>query len=70
MSNMFRSNTNSGSFNNGGSDSIKDWDVSNVKIFKQMFDGARDFNQPLNDCIFIDDCQNIDIFNVQKCKGI
>ena len=61
MSNMFRSNTNSGSFNNGGSDSIKDWDVSNVKIFKQMFDGARDFNQPLNDWILRDDGQNIDM---------
>lgn len=33
-------------FNNGGSDSIKDWDVSNVQFFNSIFSNSR-FNQPL-----------------------
>jgi len=41
-------------FNNGGSDGIKDWDVSNVQYFGVttdspfgMFTNAREFNQPI-----------------------
>jgi hypothetical protein len=34
-------------FNNGGSDSIKNWDVSNVDDFGYMFNQNETFNQPL-----------------------
>ena len=40
------------SFNNGDSDSIKNWDVSSVtgdNGFQSMFQGAAKFNQPIND---------------------
>ncbi len=43
---MFR---NASSFNNGGSDSIKDWDVSKVTSMTEMFKGAAAFNQPIGD---------------------
>ena len=36
-------------FNNGGSDSIKNWDVSRVTIFSYMFDSALAFNQDIGD---------------------
>jgi len=41
---MFGSQT-WGTFNNGGSDSIKNWDVSNVRNFASTFFNQRDFNQ-------------------------
>ena len=34
-------------FNNGGSDSIKNWDVSKVTVMERMFSGASLFNQPI-----------------------
>lgn len=36
-----------GSFNNGGSDSIKNWNVSNVTNLAQMFFAQLKFNQPI-----------------------
>ena len=36
-------------FNNGGSDSIKNWDVSRVTLFSYMFDSASSFNQDIGD---------------------
>ena len=61
MSNMFRSAN--GKFNNGGVDSLKDWNVSKVGSFEQMFEGLIDFNQPLNNWIFksIGDDPNVNI---------
>jgi len=53
MSNMFQIYVNGGlpsttsSFNNGGSDSIKNWNVSNVTNFIATFAGASSFNQPI-----------------------
>lgn len=35
-------------FNNGGSDSIKNWDTRNVIDFRGVFTNAENFNQPLN----------------------
>ena len=34
-------------FNNGGSDSIKNWDTSNVTTFQYTFRGCSNFNQPI-----------------------
>jgi hypothetical protein len=36
-------------FNNGGSNTIKDWDVSNVTDMINMFRNALDFNQDLSE---------------------
>ena len=49
MDNMFTglSTIFSHSFNNGGSDSIKNWDTSKVTTFSQMFWQATKFNQPI-----------------------
>ena len=46
VTNMFLAFGNS-PFNNGGSDSIKNWDVSNVDDFGYMFNQNETFNQPL-----------------------
>jgi surface protein len=35
------------SFNNGGSDSIKNWNVASASTMQQMFYGAPNFNQPI-----------------------
>jgi surface protein len=47
MTNMFRGTTVApyGTFNNGGSDSIKNWNTSSVTIFNSMFSGQINFNQ-------------------------
>jgi surface protein len=37
-----------GVFNNGGSDSIKNWDTSNVTVMGNVFRGQKSFNQPIN----------------------
>jgi len=37
----------SGSFNNGGSDSIKNWDTSKVTLMNQVFQIQPSFNQPI-----------------------
>jgi hypothetical protein len=42
---MFGATVNFGTFNNGGSNTIKNWDVSNVRNFASMFYNQRDFNQ-------------------------
>ena len=34
-------------FNNGGSDAIKNWDVSKVQYIDSMFEWAENFNQPI-----------------------
>jgi surface protein len=36
------------SFNNGGVNSIQNWNVGNVTDMSGMFGGARAFNQPLS----------------------
>ena len=45
LTGMFGAAVNFGTFNNGGSDTIKNWDVSNVRNFSSMFISQRDFNQ-------------------------
>ena len=42
LSNMFE---NASSFNNGGSNTINNWDVSNAVRFDSMFEDASSFNQ-------------------------
>ena len=38
---------NAGQFNNGGSDSIKNWNTSNVTSMQASFSGSATFNQPI-----------------------
>jgi surface protein len=48
MSFMFSNNLNMiGSFNNGGSDSIKNWNTSKVTTMQTMFYGCNNFNQDI-----------------------
>jgi len=50
LNNMFRGSTTVapyGTFNNGGSDSIKNWDTSNVTTMQTMFYSQPDFNQEI-----------------------
>jgi surface protein len=48
MSFMFNNNLNVvGNFNNGGSDSIKNWDTSKVTTMQTMFYGCNNFNQDI-----------------------
>ena len=44
FSHMFSYNS---TFNNGGSDSIKNWKVHNANVFDRMFQRAKSFNQPI-----------------------
>lgn len=49
MANLFSGQTNvfTHSFNNGGSDSIKNWNTSKITSFSQMFFYNPNFNQPI-----------------------
>lgn len=40
---------NNGTFNNGGSDSIKNWNTSKVTNMSAMFSGQNSFNQPIEE---------------------
>ena len=49
-----------GTFNNGGSDSIKNWDTSNVTDMQVMFYSQPDFNQEIG----LWDVSNVTTFNI------
>ena len=60
---MFRGSTTVapyGTFNNGGSDSIKNWDTSNVTDMQVMFYSQPDFNQEIG----LWDVSNVTTFNI------
>ena len=47
---------------------LKNWDVCHVKDMTRMFEGAKDFNQDLNDWIIRGSCRTVDMFKDSKME--
>lgn len=70
MGSMFRCQNVVGTFNNGGTDTIKNWNTSNVTKMNSVFLGQTSFNQPIGSW----NTSNVDdmsfMFNVSNFAGI